>query len=176
MGCFCPTPNLACRNALKAFSCFETFHECDADGFYVGMCRDQCRAVEAACGTFYKTGCAGCRQEWSCTCNSRYLDNETCTGAIGSVVIPPSPTILPPVISALVPPPINPPVPAGPPGPPGPAGPSGGGSGGPPGPPGPPGPRGGNGSSDSSLMSSSSTLYPSLLSILVLSFVLFIVC
>lgn len=150
VACYCPRPNVACLAALREFACLETFHECDPDGFAVGMCRDQCSRVEEACGPWIPVGgagtCAGCYPEYSCACNSRYLDGPdtgatTCTGTIrpASLVspgVPPGSPVIPPT------PVITNPLGGGPPGPPGRAGPAGANGGrGPSGPAGPPGGR-----------------------------------
>jgi hypothetical protein len=156
LACYCPRPSAQCLAALATFSCLESFHECDPDGFWVGMCRDQCNLVEELCGPWIAPGgagsCSGCFPEYSCACNDRYLDGPdtgatVCTGTIrpasqispgvppGSPVIPPTPVV--PSISPGS-------LPAGPPGPPGPAGPRGGN--------GPPGPKGDSGTASEDII------------------------
>jgi hypothetical protein len=144
--CYCPRPSAACLAALQAFACLETFHECDPDGFAVGMCRDQCNLVEELCGPWIPTGgagtCGGCYPEYSCACNDRYLDGPdtgatTCSGVIrpGSLIspgVPPGSPVIPPTPIVGVSPGSQ--QGRGPPGPPGPAGKDGGrGPNGPPG-------------------------------------------
>mmetsp|Transcript_30737 Transcript_30737/g.77111 ORF Transcript_30737/g.77111 Transcript_30737/m.77111 type:complete len:1944 (+) Transcript_30737:252-6083(+) len=145
--CYCPSPSAQCLDALKAFACFETFHECDPDGFDVGMCRDQCSVVEEACGPWIAANsagtCGGCFPEFSCRCNDRYLDGPDSDATVCTGVIRPSAAVSPgvPPGSPVVPPTPIPPSTSpgsrvgGPPGPPGPPGQSG-----PRGPPGPGGP------------------------------------
>jgi len=86
--CRCTAPLPTCQTALKRFSCLESFRECDANGFWTPVCRGECSAVEASCGSWLpdsldalSTTCSCGRSEFSCG-SSRYADAETCTGAV----------------------------------------------------------------------------------------------
>jgi len=95
--CKCTTPLSDCRTKLTRFSCLESFRECDASGFWLPICRNECELVINSCG-YWETSdyqCSCTRPEYSCT-NPRYSDNSTafCTGEqIPSVT--PSPIPLP---------------------------------------------------------------------------------
>jgi len=69
---------LQCGFALRGFSCFELFRRCDEQGFYTGVCRDSCSAVEYECRNHFETLNL---EHFNCS-SSRYTDfyHETCTG------------------------------------------------------------------------------------------------
>jgi hypothetical protein len=98
--CRCPIPDSACNVTLKRFSCYESFRECDADGFWIPICRDECNRVTASCTSLLPLtpNCACDRTEFNCQ-SARYLDTEPCTG----VVNPPTPTVTPtPIVDCAV--------------------------------------------------------------------------
>jgi hypothetical protein len=68
----------SCNQTLARFACYEHFHRCDNDGFYVGTCRKACDAVVRECSNHFETVDL---EHFNCT-SSRYLDDryETCTG------------------------------------------------------------------------------------------------
>jgi hypothetical protein len=67
-----------CNSTLQSFACFESFHRCDAQGFFVGTCRDACEAVVYECANWFESVNL---EQYNCT-SSRYLDSrsEICTG------------------------------------------------------------------------------------------------
>jgi len=68
-----------CNSTLKAFACYESFHTCDAQGFYVETCRSACDAVVYECYNWFESVNL---EHYNCT-SSRYLDSsyQTCTGS-----------------------------------------------------------------------------------------------
>jgi len=83
---WCPFPTPQCQQALQAYSCFESFPQCDAGGFALGTCLDVCNAVEQYCGSWCGlTGVAGTgstRPELRCSSN-KFVTLGACTSLTG---------------------------------------------------------------------------------------------
>jgi hypothetical protein len=69
-----------CNFTLQRFACFETFHRCDQDGFYVGTCRSACEMVAYECVNWFESVNL---EHYNCT-SSRYIDESygACTGRL----------------------------------------------------------------------------------------------
>jgi len=52
----CPTPSGLCREYLKTYACLNTFPQCDANGYQMGVCNDICLQIEQACGSYELIG------------------------------------------------------------------------------------------------------------------------
>jgi len=77
----CPIATSQCRTYLNRFACLMVFRECDAQGFIVSQCRGDCQSAVNVCGPWYDAT-PSCNEQYpqlECS-NSRYLDNEPCTG------------------------------------------------------------------------------------------------
>ena len=48
----CVAPSEQCKEFLKVFACVNTFPQCDANGYQMGVCNDLCLQVEEYCGGF----------------------------------------------------------------------------------------------------------------------------
>ena len=68
-----------CNSTLQRFACYESFRACDAQGFYVGTCRNACNSVVYECVNWFESVNL---EHYNCT-SSRYIDEESyyCTGA-----------------------------------------------------------------------------------------------
>ena len=67
-----------CNATLQQFACYESFHRCDAQGFFTGTCRQSCDAVVYECANWFETVDL---EHYNCT-SSRYIDGNAhvCTG------------------------------------------------------------------------------------------------
>jgi hypothetical protein len=74
----CVAPSVECKQFLKAFACVNTFPQCDADGYQMGVCHDLCSQVEDVCGPFAKEAAAGNTEFLIYDCASpRYQSGST---------------------------------------------------------------------------------------------------
>jgi len=69
-----------CNFTLQRFACYESFHRCDQDGFFVGTCRGACEAVVYECVNWFESVDL---EHYNCTSN-RYIDESygACTGRL----------------------------------------------------------------------------------------------
>eukprot|EP01096_Ripella_sp_DP13-Kostka_P009202 TRINITY_DN349_c0_g1_i3.p1 TRINITY_DN349_c0_g1~~TRINITY_DN349_c0_g1_i3.p1 ORF type:complete len:3408 (-),score=1699.08 TRINITY_DN349_c0_g1_i3:220-10443(-) len=95
VSCFCPAPlpSSPCAAALQRFACLEVFRECDTNGFFAPICRDECEKISSSCGDFSEDSCDG-RTELTCL-STRYSSSEPCTGQVATPVPVPSPSASP---------------------------------------------------------------------------------
>jgi hypothetical protein len=89
----CQKNSNGCQNALRVFSCFETFPLCDQSGFQLQPCVDVCNQVDQQCGFGWNIN----QNQYNCM-SDRYVMNSSLPAGCTTITVVPTPTPTPPPV------------------------------------------------------------------------------